>query len=164
MNQPQSHTKDQPRSPTDTAIGAGLIALGVLAGLGAFAIAPDYDGSLTARIFPLMTAVAITLLGALMLRARPMAPEGDAQATGRAPWQMLAVTLAYLWLMTKFGYLASTALAGPAALWVFGLRNPAGLLAAAILCPLIYHVIFFELLGTFPPYGAWADPLLLLGW
>jgi hypothetical protein len=164
VNQPQGHTKDQPRSPADTAIGAGLITLGGLAALGAFAIAPDYDGSTTARIFPLMTAVALTLMGALMLRARPMGPGGDAQATGWAPWQMLAVTLGYLWLITKVGYLIPTALAAPAALWVFGVRNPAGLVAAAILCPLTYHVIFFELLGTFPPYGAWVDPLLALGW
>lgn len=164
MSQPDGTTTDQPRSPADTAVGAGLIALGGLSILGAFAIAPDYDGSTTARIFPLMTAGAITLMGTLILRSRPTGPRQDASGAGWAPWQMLAVTLGYLWLMTKIGYLVSTALAAPAALWVFGVRNPAGLLAAAVLCPLAYHIIFFVLLGTFPPYGTWVDPLLLLGW
>lgn len=164
MNQPQGHTKDQPRTPADTAIGAGLIALGGLAAVGAFAIAPDYDGSTTARIFPLITAAAIFVMGVLLLRARPAGRNAGEAGSGWAPGQMLAVTLGYLWLITKLGYLVSTALAAPAALWVFGVRNPAGLLAAALLCPLAYHVIFFELLGTFPPYGAWGDPLLLLGW
>ena len=164
MSQPGSDTTDQPRSPADTAVGAGLIALGALSALGAFDIAPDYDGSTTARIFPLMTAAAITVMGALMLRTRPARQDAEAGAAGWAPARMLAVTLGYLWLMTKVGYLVSTALAAPAALWVFGVRNPAGLLAAAFLCPLAYHVIFFELLGTFPPYGTWVDPLLRRGW
>lgn len=163
MNQPQGHTKDQPRSPADTAIGAGLIALGGLAAVGAFAIAPDYDGSTTARIFPLMTAAAIAVMGALLLRARPAGQDAGEAGGSWAPWQMLAVAFGYLMLMTKVGYLVSTALAAPAALWVFGVRSPVGLLAAALLCPLAYHLLFFVLLGTFPPYGDWVDPLLLLG-
>lgn len=160
-------TTDQPRSATDRVVGAGLIALGGLAALSAMAITPDYDGSTTARIFPLMTAGAITVTGALLLRARRARQAAEALpqvAGGWAPWQMLGVTAGYLWLMSKVGYLASTALAAPAALWVFGVRSPAGLLAAALLCPIAYHLVFFELLGTFPPYGAWVDPLLLLGW
>ncbi|WP_438975387.1 tripartite tricarboxylate transporter TctB family protein [Roseicyclus sp.] len=164
MNQPDGYKKDQSRSLADTAIGAGLIALGGLAALGAFAIAPDYDGSTTARIFPLMTAAAIAVMGALLLRARHVGQDLGEAGGGWAPWQMLAVTFGYLMLMTKVGYIVSTALAAPAALWVFGVRNPAGLVAAAILCPLTYHVVFFELLGTFPPYGVWIDPLLALGW
>lgn len=172
MSQSKADAGDRPRPMADTAVGAGLVAIGGLAALGGFAIAPDYDGSTTARIFPLLTALALAVTGGLMLRpgtrtaprALPGSGEaGERQASLRGPFAILGVTVGYLWLIGKIGYLLSTALAAPAALWFFGVRAPLGLLASAVLCPLVYHLIFFEALGTFPPYGAWVDPLLSLG-
>ena len=163
MRQPDGDVSLQPRGTADKAVGAGLMVIGALAILGSFAIAPDYDGSTTARIFPLITALVISGMGASMLRARPAGAQAGEQPAGSAPWRMLAVSVGYLWLMGKVGYLLSTALAAPLALWVFGVRNQTGLLVAAVVCPLAYHLVFFELLGTYPPYGTWVDPLLDLG-
>lgn len=139
-----------------------------MAAAGSLAIAKDYDGSATARIFPLMTSAAIALMGALSLRARPAGGAAEGQAADRAalrgPAAMLMLAFGYLWLMGKIGYLLSTAMAAPAALWIFGIRSPAALAAAAILCPAVYHLVFFELLASFPPVGAWFDPLFLFGY
>ena len=53
----------------------------------------------------------------------------------------------------------ATAVAAPLALWIFGVRSVVGLSAAAALCPAVYHMVFFELLGVFPPLGRWFDLL-----
>lgn len=167
MNELAITTPKRFRPKANVVIGAGLVVIGLLATLGSFRIAPDYDGSTTARIFPLMTSAAITLLGVLTLRAPAIvapAPEGAPGAARRwHPLAILALAVVYLWLMGKFGYLLPTALAAPTALWLFGIRNAMGLAVAAVVCPLAYHAIFFELLGAFPPFGAWFDPLDLLG-
>jgi putative tricarboxylic transport membrane protein len=42
---------------------------------------------------------------------------------------------------------------------LFGIRNPLSLLIAAIVCPAVYHAIFFMGLGVYPPYGEWFDLL-----
>ena len=79
----------------------------------------------------------------------------------RLPWALLALAVLYVLLMGRAGYLVSTALTAPAAFALFGLRRPAALLAAALLCPTVLHVAFFVFLGVFPPRGAWFDTL---GW
>ena len=47
-------------------------------------------------------------------------------------------------------------------MWLFGMRSPLWLLVTAIICPAIYHLIFFVLLGVFPPFGEWFDLLDVL--
>ncbi len=49
----------------------------------------------------------------------------------------------------------------PVVLYIFGVRSRIGLAISVIVCPLIFHIIFFELLGVFPPYGEVFD---LLDW
>jgi hypothetical protein len=71
----------------------------------------------------------------------------------------LALSLFYVWIISKLGYLISTAIVAPSILLLFGIRNPLGLLIAAIVCPAVYHALFFMGLGVFPPYGEWFDLL-----
>ncbi|NKB54400.1 MAG: hypothetical protein GKR97_19705 [Rhizobiaceae bacterium] len=72
---------------------------------------------------------------------------------------LLTVAVLYVWLISKFGYLISTATIAPMVMWMFGMRNPLALVATAILCPATYHYTFFVALGVFPPYGEWFDLL-----
>ncbi|MFL4471103.1 tripartite tricarboxylate transporter TctB family protein [Tateyamaria armeniaca] len=67
---------------------------------------------------------------------------------------LLLLSVAYVWSISVVGYLLSTAVAAPLALVIFGVRNPIGLCAAAVLCPALYHGVFFVALGVFPPWAA----------
>ena len=91
-----------------------------------------------------------------------MAAEAGDQRHARDLWYivgLLALSVAYVIGINYVGYLLSTAAAAPIALYLFGVRSIPGLAAAAVLCPAIYHLIFFVGLGVFPPYGLWFDLL-----
>lgn len=145
------------------AIAAVLITISIAALIASFQIDKDPGGGWGARIFPLFGAGALLLVGVLELRLG-LRLAGRAAPTRAAPsvWMLLGLALGYVWLISKFGYLFSTGLIAPMVFWVFGMRRPVGLLLAAVLCPAIYHLIFFELLGVFPPYGDWIDLLDIL--
>ncbi|WP_421702923.1 tripartite tricarboxylate transporter TctB family protein [Aliiroseovarius sp.] len=147
-----------------TVVG-GMIAVFGLFALGAgLAIEADAQGNANARIFPVMGAGALVLLGALEFRrgwqggVRPLVLSEDL----RAVLSLLALAIGYTWLVGKLGYLMSTGLVAPLAMWLFGIRHPLGLALAAVICPAAYHLIFFELMGVFPPFGEWFDLLDLI--
>lgn len=142
-----------------------MALFGLAAIVASLGINPDPDGGWGARIFPLVGSAALLILGivecAKGLASPPPAvstTDEDSNGMGRI-FALLILCFAYVWLIGKFGYLISTGLAAVGALMVFGVRNPIGLLVAAIVCPLVYHFIFFVLLGVFPPYGEWFEPL-----
>lgn len=145
-----------------TLIGGVLIIFGLAALLASLQIDPDPDGDLGARIFPLVGAVSIALLGVVEmiggLTGKKPAPfaMGDRSVS---VFTLLLISIAYIFLISKFGYLIATGVSAFLALWMFGVRNPIGLLIAMIACPAVYHLIFFELLGVFPPFGEWFDLL-----
>ncbi len=149
---------------TNTVIGGLMAAFGLAAIVASLAINPDPDGSWGARIFPLVGSSALLVLGilecvkGLSSPAPTSTPKGEGSFFSRI-FSLLALSLAYVWLIGKVGYLISTGLAAVGVLMIFGIRNPIGLLVAAVVCPAIYHIIFFVLLGVFPPYGEWFDPL-----
>jgi len=144
-----------------TIVGAVLTVFGIAALVACFQIDIDRDGGWGARIFPLAGAGALAVLGLVELakglregRSTPL-PAFD----GWAVAGLLVLALVYSWAIGLVGYLVSTAIVAPLALVLFGIRDWRGLLAAAVLCPLIYHLIFFVGLGVFPPYGRWFDLL-----
>ncbi len=136
------------------AIGLGLFAAG-------FGISFHNDAGYAPRAFPMAGAFLIAALGALKLAGIHSGPvESGSQATSAGLiLGLVALSVAYVIAITHVGYLVATAFAAPAALWLFGIRSTAGLIAAFFLCPVIYHVIFFVGLGVFPPYGHWFDLL-----
>ncbi|WP_420348920.1 tripartite tricarboxylate transporter TctB family protein [Pelagibius sp.] len=147
-------------------VGAVLTAFGALALIGSFGINPDPDGGWGARIFPLAGSASLLVLGLLeVMKGLTAGETAPPPATPQlsAVFALLLLSLAYVWLMAKLGYLISTALAAPLALWLFGVRNLFALLTAALLCPLLYHLVFFVGLGVFPPLGAWFDLLDVIG-
>jgi putative tricarboxylic transport membrane protein len=154
-----------PRNLHQTGPAIALLTMGVVAVTASFWIPLDYDGSMGARIFPLMSAGVLILLGGLMLRPVKVDHETEVSQASipTGPLMLLAVAVLYLWLIGKLGYLISTGFVTPVALWLFGIRRPAGLVVGALAAPVIFHLIFFEALGVFPPYGAWFDLLNLNG-
>lgn len=147
-----------------TVVGLGLCGVGLLAVGFALQISPDADGGYGARTFPITAAAGLFLLGLLEARRGLFAeiepPESTKNLSSIAA--LIILTVAYVWLMTKLGYLISTGVVAPVALWLFGIRNPIGLILSVVLCPVVYHMLFFELLGVFPPYGDWFDLLDIL--
>ncbi|WP_315898805.1 tripartite tricarboxylate transporter TctB family protein [Tateyamaria omphalii] len=138
-------------------VGLALILIGIGATITSLGISLDQYGRWGARLFPLAGSLALIVLGMLELR-RSEGPRLD-----RKHWPAVAgllfLSMAYVWAISVVGYLIATALAAPLALWIFGVRSVIGLSAAAVLCPGVYHLVFFELLGVFPPLGRWFDLL-----
>ncbi len=142
-------------------VGAMLALFGIAATLASIQIEIDRDGGWGARIFPLAGSVALVVLGLVELlkglrEGRVTAlPAFNAWAIAG----LLVVALFYVWAIGVAGYLIATAIAAPLAMLLFGIRDWRALVATAILCPAIYHLIFFEGLGVFPPLGRWFDLL-----
>jgi len=146
---------------TVTSIALALIGAGAM--VASIDIPRDPDGDLGARVFPMMSSGALILLGTIGFLAglKPVAIRKE-KAGNKLLAQIaavLALSLFYVWIIGKLGYLISTALVAPLILMLFGIRNPIGLVIAAIVCPAVYHAIFFMGLGVFPPYGEWFDLL-----
>lgn len=139
-----------------TLTGPILALIGASALLGSLTIDPDPDGGQGARIFPLIAAIVLMLLGTLetLTASRPMA--GAYQGQVRA-LLLLPLALAYVFAIGLIGYLAATAIAAPLVFLLFGRQHPLELLAAALFCPVGFHLLFFVGLGVFPPHGAWYD-------
>jgi hypothetical protein len=157
-----SHVAPSRPSSQGVVIAAVLIVFSIAALFASLQIEKDPGGGWGARIFPLFGSGTLLLVGILELRNSLLGRVPESKPVSPPIWGLLGLALGYVWLIGAVGYLFSTALAAPLALWMFGIRRPAGLLAAAILCPAIYHLIFFELLGVFPPYGRWIDLLDIL--
>ena len=148
----------------DALVGVALLMIGAIGVWATFQISANVDGGSTARLFPFAGSLALLGFGLIELaKARPLFKD-TRLGLGKDVFQvllMVVLSLLYVWMIARFGYLLSTSAAAVAALMVFGIRKPLGLVVAAILCPIVYHVIFFELLGVFPPFGLWFD---LLDW
>lgn len=142
-------------------VGGGLIVLGLAAAASSFTIALGPGGEWGARFFPLLAAGALILTGFAEFR-HDGAADASAQTEETSALRVLFLaftSLAYIWLISKIGFLASTALVAPLAFWQFGMRRPLLLLLVALLVPLAFHFVFFRMLGAFPPLGAWFDIL-----
>ncbi|MEL6464264.1 MAG: tripartite tricarboxylate transporter TctB family protein [Pseudomonadota bacterium] len=149
-------------APASRAVGVALVLLGIGGTVTSLGIALDQYGRWGARFFPLAGSIVLVILGIAELWSAKRSSPLD-----RRFWPAIAALLAlsifYTWSISAFGYLLSTAVAAPLALYIFGVRTPIGLCAAAVLCPAIYHGIFFGLLGVFPPLGRWFDLLDVIG-
>ncbi|GGX60805.1 hypothetical protein GCM10007385_32590 [Tateyamaria omphalii] len=149
-------------APVSRAVGVALILVGIGAIVASLSIGLDQFGRWGARYFPLGGSIALFLLGiAEFWGAKPSQPMDRHHLP--AIGVLLVLSVVYVWSISVIGYLVSTALAAPLALYLFGVRNPIGLIVAAVLCPAVYHGIFFVALGVFPPLGQWFDLLDVIG-
>ena len=151
--------------------GSVIIIVGLLAVWGAYQIPPAYSESETwAGLVPMFVACSLVLIGVMMtisgLRMTADNSQISKQTLSRTDLDvslLVVLALIYHQAIVKFGYLIPTAITAPIVLAFFGVRSPAGLIVSAILCPIVFHLIFFKLLGVFPPYGEIFDVLDLIG-
>ena len=150
--------------------GLAMVAVGLGFFAASFGIDVREQGGIAPRVFPMAGALLIALLGAVQAglgsaRANSRTEvqrAAEVQDHSRNAWHiasLLALSAVYVIGINCIGYLISTAAAAPIALYLFGVRSIAGLSVAAVLCPAIYHLVFFVGLGVFPPYGLWFDLL-----
>ena len=144
-------------------VGGAVCLIGLGAVYGALQIPRGAEGGMGgARIFPYLAPGASLRFGVLGFQKGIRGLDPTRFALTKVPFEILSVlalAIAYAWLITKFGYLIATGLVAPAALFLFGIRSPLGLIAAMVICPTVYQLTFFELLGVFPPFGEWFDLL-----
>ena len=144
-------------------VGGAVCLIGLGALYGALQIPRGAEGGMGgARIFPYLASGAILVFGALEFQRGIRGIDTTRFALTKVPFEiasLLALAIAYVWLITKLGFLIATGLVAPAALFLFGIRSPLGLFVTMVICPAIYQLIFFELLGVFPPFGEWFDLL-----
>ncbi|NKX42186.1 hypothetical protein HGG71_12050, partial [Rhodobacteraceae bacterium R_SAG2] len=123
------------------------LALGLFFALGAWTVRAAPEGETWAGALPLGAALALMLVGGLMVRGAvagrmtepPAQPERDAILRVTA---LAVLAVLYQQAIGLFGYDLPTAAAAPAALWLFGVRRLLPLCIAAVLCPLVLHVLF----------------------
>ena len=141
----------------DRILGYALATLGVLAGVASLLIGGP-NGDWGPRTMPLLAAVTLAVAGLAILRAPTAAGATEWDGAAKAGL-LLALAALYVPIVDRLGYLAATALAAPAAAALFGARRPWILIAVAIAAPVALHLLFFRILGVFPPMGAWFDLL-----
>lgn len=145
--------------------GLVLAGLAIVALWGAWQVPAASPGDTWAGIVPFAAALALLVLSIFLLLGATLqpvdAPEDFDNAATFGIVGLFLIALLYQQSFRWFGYVLPTAITAPVVLYLFGVRNWIGLTVSVVLCPLVFHVIFFELLGVFPPYGEVFD---LLDW
>ncbi|SPJ27136.1 tripartite tricarboxylate transporter TctB family protein [Falsiruegeria mediterranea] len=145
--------------------GLVLTAISLVALWGAWRVPGATPGDTWAGIVPFSASLALLLLSGLMLLgASQQTASGEDKTDHAATFEIISlflIALIYQQSFRWFGYLLPTAIVAPIVLYMFGVRSWVGLALSVVICPLVFHVIFFELLGVFPPFGEVFD---LLDW
>ncbi|WP_081894694.1 tripartite tricarboxylate transporter TctB family protein [Ruegeria halocynthiae] len=146
--------------------GLVLAAISLVAIWGAWQVPAASPGDTWAGIVPFAASVALLGLSILLLVGASRQPAGPAPTSSDSAVTLQIVGLFIIALIYQqsfrwFGYLLPTAIVAPIVLYIFGVRSWIGLAVSMVICPLVFHVIFFVLLGVFPPYGEVFD---LLSW
>lgn len=136
-------------------------SLSALAIFGALQVPAASEGDTWAGTVPLGAAVALAVISVIELINRlNKSKQKDASEPNQGARDVILlfiIAVIYQQSFNWFGYLLPTAVVAPLALYLFGVRNLKGLIVAIILCPLMFHLIFFILLGVYPPYGEIFD-------
>jgi len=145
-------------------VGGALVLFGSAAIMASLGLEAGPEGGTGPRVFPLAVSMVLLAIGLAELALARAWPD---QGLPKIPdlWgvvMLMSLMAVYIVAIGQVGYLLSTAVMAPAAFAIFGIRHPAALLAATCMCPAVFHILFFELLGIFPPYGARFDLLDIL--
>jgi Tripartite tricarboxylate transporter TctB family len=145
--------------------GIVLFALGLFSIIGVWSVPTAAENETWAGIVPFGAGLGLLIISAFMIMGglRSPAPSDTAQTGENSAvleiLALFAIALLYQHSIRWFGYVLPTAITAPVVLYMFGVRSKIGLAVSVVLCPLIYHIIFFELLGVFPPFGEVFDLL-----
>ncbi len=146
-------------------VGVVLFALGMFAVLGVWNVPAAANNETWAGVVPFGAGLGLLAISGLMIigtfRAQPYGNSGTKQDHNSTLeiLALFAIALLYQQSIRWFGYVLPTAISAPVVLYMFGVRSRIGLAISVVLCPLVYHTIFFVLLGVFPPFGEIFDLL-----
>ena len=149
----------------DVVEGIVLALLSLMAVWGAWQVPAAAPGDTWAGIVPFAAAITLLALSGLMILGGMRVTGGLQDKTEGGDAGILdililfAVALLYQQSLRWFGYVLPTAVVAPVVFRIFGVRSWIGLATSVVLCPLAFHVVFFELLGVFPPHGEMFDVL-----
>lgn len=149
----------------DLLTGGTVLLFGAAAFGMSFTIGNITWGGESSRLFPMIVSFALMCFGARLALSGIQKPTGTIEGNPEV-WRVAGLALLgilYIAAIGKIGYIISTGIAAPVALWIFGVRSPLALVLAALFCPLIYQLIFFIALNVYPPYAPWLD-LQFLPW
>ncbi|MEP2027589.1 MAG: tripartite tricarboxylate transporter TctB family protein [Paracoccaceae bacterium] len=145
--------------------GVALLAISLFAIIGVWNVPAASDNETWAGVVPFGAGLGLLIISGMMIFGAFRNASDDQENTSAEAsvtlevLTLFAIALLYQQSMRWFGYVLPTAIAAPVVLYIFGVRNWIGLAISVVVCPLIYHVIFFELLGVFPPFGEVFDLL-----
>lgn len=143
----------------DLLTGSTVFLFGAAAFGMSFTIGNVTWGGESSRLFPLIVSFALMCFGARLVLTGVRKPSRAIELSPEV-WRVIGLALLgilYIAAIGKIGYIISTGIAAPVALWIFGVRSRMGLALSAVLCPLVYHLIFFVALNVYPPYATWLD-------
>lgn len=141
----------------DLLTGSTVLLFGAAAFGMSFTIGNVTWGGESSRLFPMIVSFALMCFGARLVLTGVRGPASPIELSPEI-WRVIGLALLgilYVAAIGRIGYIISTGIAAPVALWIFGVRSRAGLAVAALLCPLIYHLVFFVALNVYPPYPSW---------
>lgn len=144
--------------------GLVILILGLTAVIGIWSVPAANDNETWAGIVPFGAGLGLLIISFFMLfgsrQDRVDNPEYRREhGSTKNILILFLLALLYQQSIRWFGYILPTAIASPIVLYMFGVRSRIGLTSSIVLCPLIYHIIFFEFLGVFPPFGEVFDIL-----
>ena len=162
--------------------GAALAAIGLFGAWGAWLVPSAPEGETWAGMLPMLTSMAI-LAGGITVGVQGWRAAAESQANSDAASEsesdktdesraaasglikvllLFLLALAYYQAVVWAGYVLPTAVAASCVFAIFGFRKPMPLIAAAVLCPLCFYLLFFVALGAYPPQG-WILTTVLPG-
>ena len=157
------------RARVDLGVAAAVVAVGAVILAEAWRIDPRSYGTVGPRFAPVVLASTMIALGLLVgLGALLGAREGAAAVPddpaygfrdvdlGRVA-AVIGVGAAFTLAFWAVGFMGAAAVGMALALWVFGVRSPATLVAVSVLAALVYQFTFMGLMGLLDPRGALLD-------
>ena len=162
--------------------GAALAAIGLFGAWGAWLVPSAPEGETWAGMLPMLTSMAI-LAGGITVAVQGWRAAAESQANSDTASEsesdktdesraaasglikvllLFLLALAYYQAVVWAGYVLPTAVAASCVFAIFGFRKPTPLIAAAVLCPLCFYLLFFVALGAYPPQG-WILTTVLPG-
>ena len=142
-----------------------LVWLSAVAIIGALQVPEAAEGETWAGIVPFGAGIGLAIIAAILLvsaLAKDDKSESLDSSENKGAYSvciLFLIAVLYQQSFTWFGYLLPTAIAAPVVLYLFNVRSPLGLMLSVVICPLIFHTIFFVLLGVYPPFGEVFDLL-----
>jgi hypothetical protein len=148
-------------------IGLLLIIFGLLL---YFLLIPQFveqyagiHGAKSGRYFPYVLSFLTVLCGSIMLAFDLVEKKVAGKAPKAAPGLdlfsiqsaagIVVLSLVYVFMISRVGYLLSTMIVLPVAMWMFGYRKVKTIVIVSVVSPLVIYLIFVKMMAVPLPVG-----------